>query len=92
MSETKTIGNGNAGQTLAPVSLLACPFCGAPGMVEEYAEERGGNLGAGTNQSLPWSSVKTWYRPKCSRCDCKLDNGWSKAADAAKEWNDRRAG
>ena len=78
-------------QSLVPVDMLACPFCGARGRVEEYTEERVVNLGAGTNQSLPWSVTKTWFRPRCSRCDCLLDNGWSLAAAAVKDWNDRRA-
>ena len=34
---------------------------------------------------------RTWYQPKCSRCDCIIDNGFRTEEGAAKEWNDRRS-
>ena len=78
-------------QTLDSIKLSDCPFCGASGILEEYTEENSGNLGVGTNQILMVSHKKTFYRPKCSECDCKLDNGWKNIADAAKAWNNRKS-
>jgi len=73
------------------MNLRECPFCGAAGEIEEFQETINYDLGSGTNISLPWSKTKTWYRPKCSLCDCKLDNGWKTPHGAVKDWNDRRA-
>jgi len=71
--------------------MKECPFCGSEGEVVELTEEKTGNLGNGTNVSLPWSHVKKWFRPKCSKCECAIDNGFSTPEGAAKEWNDRRS-
>ena len=73
------------------MKMMECPFCGSNGEIETITEEKTGEIGAGTNISLPWSHRKTWFRPKCSKCDCVIDNGFSTPAGAAKEWNDRRS-
>jgi hypothetical protein len=70
--------------------MMECPFCGSVGEIEQFIEESSGNLGTGTNITLPWSRTKIWYRPKCSKCDCVVDNGFSTPEGATKEWNDRR--
>ncbi len=69
------------------MDLLPCPFCGEDGIIVEATGETSGNLGK--NISLPWSSIKTFYIVRCSKCYCKLDSGWKSPDGAATEWNDR---
>ena len=71
------------------MELLKCPFCGSDGEIVEFTEERSGDLGNGTNISLPWSNSKKWFHPKCSKCECLIDNGFRTPEGAAKEWNYR---
>jgi len=73
------------------MEMKYCPFCGEKGEVIEMSSELSGNLGNGTNISLPWSNTRKWYQPKCSKCECIINNGFSTTGGAIKEWNDRRS-
>lgn len=79
-------GSGCPTPTCSP---LPCPFCGSDAELETCEVERGGDIGNGTNVSVPWSTSQTWHTVKCSSCDCMLDNGYRDEAAAIAEWNQR---
>lgn len=65
----------------AAQALLACPFCGANGLLHEYAVKDG-------------RSSWTEYRVMCLGSDCEVDpvtHTFSVAADATAAWNRRTA-
>jgi len=34
---------------------------------------------------------QSWWQPRCTRCECILNNGWASKDEAAEEWNTRDA-
>jgi hypothetical protein len=68
--------------------LKACPFCGESAVIVSWNEDNECNLRGG-GMMVPIYSRRTYYQPKCSKCECKLNNGWTSAAQAALEWNTR---
>ena len=57
-------------------AMLPCPFCGRDAIIYEWDEL--------------YSTMRHLYQPRCSSCECKLDNGWYEKDDAIEEWNRRQ--
>ena len=88
MSEPTTQGNGDAGQTLAPVSLLACPFCGESAEMQDVP--------------VPMGMDDAWFvECKSERHECPMgrkyllrtkeeaERAWNMRADSAAIEKDR---
>ena len=72
----------------ATSAMLPCPFCGRDAIIYEWDATQSGELVSG--QQLIYSTMRHLYQPRCSSCECKLDNGWYEKDDAIEEWNRRQ--